>query len=82
MKGKPVVQCRNCNNLETCKDPDGLLIRCGKGHYDSPLYVAGKDTGRTIPVYYSVLSLKSGNVGILRATKKCGSDYQVVPRSH
>ncbi len=81
MKGKPIVECRNCDNLETHKDPDGLQIRCGRGHYDSPEYINGKDTGRRIPQYYSALALRSGNVGIWRATKKCGSDYEVVPES-
>ena len=79
----PVVKCRNCQNLEVIKDPDGLQIRCSLGFYDKPDRLGSTRLGspcKTIPVYYSVLSLHSGNVGLWQATEKCGDKYQVATR--
>jgi len=77
MPTSPLVKCRNCFFLGTAHDPDGLMIRCVLGYYDGPDHPS---PSRTVPIYYSVLSLKSGNVGIWQAIKKCGDNYKVVER--
>ncbi len=77
MSHKLLIKCRNCYHLETYKDPEGLVIRCGKGHYDVLPKSRLRTSLKKTPVYYSVLALKSGNAGMYKAIHKCGPDYQV-----
>ena len=62
-----LVKCRNCQNLKVYHHPNGLVCRCGVGFYDK--------VGQP---YFSVLALKSGNIGMFKAIELCLANYKKV----